>query len=128
MATGKRIYINFFMRYIFVIAAISTGAAIFKEVEKAGVKKAKIDVNKAKLSYDKQMDIVRLNFSRTLNVTVDQKMFAMFTEMVRAVEKPTEPTAWTWNDGFHFAFTVMSTIGKALNFVLFSVFSFYVTQ
>ena len=112
MATGKRIYTYFIICYIFVIIAIAIGAAIFKEIEKIGVEKELDDAKKGEVNYNSGMEELRKNFSESLNVTIEWRIFESFTERVRSLRKPAKPKQWTWNDGFHFAFTVMSTIGE----------------
>ena len=112
MATAKRMYADFVVRYIFVIVAISVGAAIFKEIEKPGVE----NTAEAEQDYARKMEGLRKNLSESLNVTIEQGLFESFTKRVKSVGIPTKPKAWTWNDGFHFAFTVMSTIGEAFCF------------
>ena len=125
MATGKRIYTDFIIRYIFVVLVIAIGAAIFKEIEKAGIEKELDNVKKAELDYKSRMDLLRKNLSESLNVIIEWKIFESFAERVKSLKKPTKPKAWTWNDGFHFAFTVMSTIGESfcyVNYVLCTLF------
>ena len=118
MATARRIYIDFATRYILVIAVISIGAAIFKEIEKSGVESKLKETRTAELSYTIEIESLRKNLSDSLNATIEKKLFAAFMERVKSVKMPTQPKAWTWNDGFHFAFTVMSTIGEAFALII----------
>jgi len=111
MANARRIYIDFAVRYILVIIAISVGAAIFKAIEKSGVESKLKESRTAELSYANEIESLRKNLSNSLNTTIEKKLFETFVASLKSVKKPTQPKAWTWNDGFHFAFTVMSTIG-----------------
>lgn len=112
MANGKRVYCNFCIRYAFVIAFITAGAAIFKHIEKQGLEDTRKDFEKSRISYKHEMERLRRNWSYTLNVTVDPIMFELFTARVRSMQEAEEPQAWTWTESFHFAYTVMSTIGE----------------
>ena len=116
MGLAKKIHLTFCYRYFGVLICLTCGAAIFREVEWHKVERDPATQDIAKRNLNTELEKLHQTLSESLNITIDLQLFHNVTRRITNEQTTVgEKRRWTWQQGVHFAFTIMSTIGKSFH-------------
>ena len=116
MGLAKKIHLTFCYRYFGVLICLTCGAAIFREVEWHKVERDPATQDNAKRNLNTELEKLHQTLSESLNITIDLQLFHNVTRRITNEQTTVgEKRRWTWQQGVHFAFTIMSTIGKSFH-------------
>lgn len=112
MGAFLRALLSLAIRYIGLLVVIAIGAIIFTEIENLKiVETRKLSDEMKNASMIAKMKI-KEELSRTLKVAINSTFFDEMVQKIQDLETDTKPNKWQYMTGAHFAFTIVSTIGK----------------
>ena len=100
------------LRYAVVLLYILAGGAIFVAIENRGLEDEIERIGAEIMQIASKKELLRKQLSAQLNVSVNVSLFENFTSAILELSSKTKPNKWDMSTGGHFAFTIVSTIGK----------------
>ena len=112
MGRFPRALLSLLLRYIGVIITIFLGSLIFTNIENVGLAEEITQLKEhMELKKIEKARVIR-EFERKLNVSINASVFDELVSSVHNLTTKTLPNKWDLATGTHYAFTIVSTIGK----------------